>query len=327
MSGSDKLAPHLTLHQVEKIFDEADTDRSGLLDIVEFIRCIEKVLDQGFHEQLQTQGAWLQKSLTWFKELCEKDVIRKMMLILVILEIWLFSYYSLWSQEAILDALLGVATVIHLLEVLIKIMAYGAGEYWFYSRSTSYVVKASERAEKEFAHRWDVATLAVTAILLAIVFPSAQARSDVYRFTLSIPLVRIFSLVKRTRKLIFTLYQVLPSFLSLFALLLLTMYIYGIYGMLLFSQKFDTILQDRAPDAHFDSLGGSMLALFQLFVGTHWQQVMYASIMATSWSVTWYFVTYVVIVTLLFSNLFVGVILAIFESVKDHGAFAQAKSR
>src|SRR5689334_20755651 len=87
--------------------------------------------------------------------------------------------------------------------------------------------------------------------------------------------------------------KILPSWLfsrSCFAFSLT-----GIYGMLLFSGKFDTILQDRvriftnslefehhslfclltkAPDAHFDSLGGSMLALFQLFVGTRWQQVM-----------------------------------------------------
>jgi hypothetical protein len=53
----------------------------------------------------------------------------------------------------------------------------------------------------------------------------------------------------------------------------------------------------------FDTLGMALLLLFQMFTGEGWHDIMYAGQNVTGLSHAWYFVTYVVIATLLFSNL------------------------
>jgi len=93
------------------------------------------------------------------------------------------------------------------------------------------------------------------------------------------------------------------------------MYIYGIVGVGLFSGKYSLLLESERPDRSFDTLPFALLALFEWLCGQDWNGVMYSYIYATNLFSALYFISYILIVTLLFVNLFTGVVLDTFQHI------------
>jgi hypothetical protein len=94
------------------------------------------------------------------------------------------------------------------------------------------------------------------------------------RFVLTLPIVRLFGLNKRTRHLVFTMAKVLPQFYSLLTLLFIVVYIYGKYGVFLFSNRLERALQDETGHLTFDDMSSAMLILFQMLTGDSLSEVM-----------------------------------------------------
>jgi hypothetical protein len=89
------------------------------------------------------------------------------------------------------------------------------------------------------------------------------------RFGLGLLVIRIFTQVASNRKLIYPIFTsiFLKQFGNLFVLLLLVMYLYSIYGTLLFAGVLNpAVLGDETPRGNFDSLSSSMITLFNLIV-------------------------------------------------------------
>merc|ERR1712176_1015621 len=61
--------------------------------------------------------------------------------------------------------------------------------------------------------------------------------------------------------------------------------------------------------------GSSMLTLLQLMVGEGWHEIMYLNVIATRIEYSLYFILYIVIVTLIISNIFVGLFLSEIEGL------------
>lgn len=97
-------------------------------------------------------------------------------------------------------------------------------------------------------------------------FPST---GDYLRAAMTFPILRLFTQVDSTLLLVYTIIVILPQFTNLFILLILVFYVFGIYGILLFKDKFK-ILHDQAPGGTFDSLRSAFVSEFQLFVGQSW---------------------------------------------------------
>ena len=69
-----------------------------------------------------------------------------------------------------------------------------------------------------------------------------------------------------------------------------------------------------------------MLLLFQLLVGEGWHDVMYAACEIQGWSIATYYIAYVMIVTVLVTNLVFGVILDAFQkTLEDEEEETKAK--
>ncbi len=88
-------------------------------------------------------------------------------------------------------------------------------------------------------------------------------------------------------------------------LLLILIYIYAILGVSLFSQN---------DPQHFGSLGKSMLSLFQITTLEGWADILYQQIRAETptvpaWGAILYFVTYILLGTMIMLNLFIGIVL------------------
>ena len=94
------------------------------------------------------------------------------------------------------------------------------------------------------------------------------------------------------------------------------MYGYARVGCTLFGDnKTDVVTQgvyDQADaiKTNFNSLSYSMLALLQLMVGEGWHELLYYNVIATHQAASFYFIGYITAVTIIISNVFVGLFLA-----------------
>merc|ERR1712228_437469 len=107
---------------------------------------------------------------------------------------------------------------------------------------------------------------------------------------------------------------------NLLAFWFIFMFIWARIGCTLFATKTEIVLDEiyqTAADARFDTLGSSILTLLQLMVGEGWHEIMYLNIIATRIEYSVYFVAYIVIVTLIISNIFVGLFLSKIEGVDN----------
>jgi hypothetical protein len=125
---------------------------------------------------------------------------------------------------------------------------------------------------QEFANRLDF-FIVIVSFLLFVISRSINGgiafddSEDSYRFAMTFPVLRVFTQVKSSLLLMYTLGVIIPQFTSLFILLFLLFYFYAVYGVLFLRGLFESVLQTAAPDGNFDSLTDAFLCLFQLFTG------------------------------------------------------------
>jgi len=138
-------------------------------------------------------------------------------------------------------------------------------------------------------------------------FGLAFAPESAARFVITLPILRVFTQVGRTRQIIYTLFKVIPTFASLFVLLMTVFYIYGVYGTVNFSGKFVLSIDD-VPESNFETLGATFVTLFEMFVGET-AGTTYAIVDVVGFNAVFYFLTFTIIVVVLFANLFFSLIL------------------
>jgi Ion transport protein/Methyl-accepting chemotaxis protein-like, first PDC sensor domain len=207
---------------------------------------------------------------------------------------------------------------VHWIEIGLRIYTYGFREFWFYGKFHH----GSENRYQQTSHRFDTVLLIVCVLGFGVAWSLAEGNisfatdNDKLRFTIvtTLPILRIFHLIRRLRRLFFTLVRILPKFVDLFTLLSVIFLVYGILGVYLFAGKFNELLQDDAPPGNFDSLSNALQSLFQMLVGEAWADLMYAGILVTrDFVAAWYFISFICIATLLFVNIFIGLVLESFQ--------------
>ncbi|MGM8363908.1 ion transporter [Virgibacillus sp. W0181] len=122
--------------------------------------------------------------------------------------------------------------------------------------------------------------------------------------------LRAISIIPSLRRMVNALLLTIPSMGTIFLLLGLFFYIYGVMGTFLF--------RSIAP-AYFGTLHDSLLTLFQVVTLESWASGVMRPILAedpTSW---WFFVTFILIGTFVIFNLFVGVIVNNVEEANQEG--------
>eukprot|EP01084_Bolivina_argentea_P246427 412414_1 len=128
-------------------------------------------------------------------------------------------------------------------------------------------------------------------------------------------LLRTFTLLKANQKLTYSVFTVFPQFVALLIFLGLYIISWARLGCALFGNKTAIVIEDvyeAAPGivANFNNTGYSILCLIQLMVGEGWHEIMYLNAIATSFIATIYFIIYITVVTIIISNVFVGLFLA-----------------
>lgn len=212
-----------------------------------------------------------------------------------------------WWTDARDDANSAFACV-YALEAAVKMTAFGVREYW----SSGW-------------NRFDLCVVAGAAADAVV----GDSEGAVARLVQLFRVARAFRLVKHAeglRSLLSTLVTSLPAFWNVGALVLLLFFIYAYVGVLTFgSTRRGDALNEHA---NFESFPMAMLTLFRVATNDEWVGLMrdcsdfpagcQAAGDCGSYAAYPFFVTFVVIVSMIMLNLFTAVIIENFENTQDH---------
>eukprot|EP00475_Leptophrys_vorax_P020485 TRINITY_DN2803_c0_g2_i1.p1 TRINITY_DN2803_c0_g2~~TRINITY_DN2803_c0_g2_i1.p1 ORF type:complete len:641 (+),score=166.20 TRINITY_DN2803_c0_g2_i1:115-1923(+) len=245
-----------------------------------------------------------------------------MITFLVLAQCGVLTFYGLAGvSDEFVDTVNFVFVFLFFIELCVKIYCYGLDAFLNPTRYKFPGFSHLNRPEYEVANRLDCIAILlafisnVAAMIITNNFFYASHTFAKLRFGMVFLLVRIFTQVPTTRRLIYPVFigTVLKQFLNLLFLLGLVLYIFGIYGVLFFHKQFDpAVLQGSLPPGNFNDLSQSFLELLYMLVNFD-HTVMYAAILMKDFQYAWYFISYVIIVTLLFTNIFISLILTIME--------------
>ena len=180
----------------------------------------------------------------------------------------------------LLRALDGVVLAVFVLEIVCKVGAHGRRP-WIYFRDP-----------------WNVFDFAVVAVCL---LPSQAEQAAVFRLARVLRVLRLVTAVPRLQLLVAALLRSLPSMSYVALLLAVLFYVYAVLGVSAFRQT---------DPAHFGSLGGAALTLFQVVTLEGWADVMRIQLEAgkSVAATVAYFVSFILLGTMVTLNLLIGVI-------------------
>ena len=182
-------------------------------------------------------------------------------------------------------------------EIMVKIAAVGS-KPWRY-----------------FQDPWNVFDFSVVALCL---MPIGGNYISVLRLVRTLRLLRLLTVLPKLQLIVGALLKSIPSIGYVSLLLGLHFYIYAVLGVFLFGTN---------DPMHFGSLGKSMLTLFQVLTLEGWADIMRTQIygcaefgydsfqdlctltMPSPISASIYFVTFIIVGTMIILNLFIGVIM------------------
>jgi voltage-gated sodium channel len=188
----------------------------------------------------------------------------------------LMAVYGPW-----LHAIDRVVLAIFAAEVAIKLLAR-APRWWTY-----------------FADPWNVFDFIIVAVCF---LPAAHAPfAAVLRLARIVRVLRLVTALPKLQILVGALLKSLPSMGYVGLLLGLLFYIYGVLGVNLFG---------AADTVHFGTLGRTLLTLFQIVTLEGWADLMRPLAEGGhAWSAPAYFVSFILLGTMIMLNLFIGVIM------------------
>jgi len=191
-----------------------------------------------------------------------------------------------------------------------------------------------------FSHRWDFAltTIAFLGYVALLTIYIAKNKAIVMKnyswirvFPASI-LIRFFFRWQVSKELCFMLRSGAKIVLNLLILMLCIFFIFGVVGVTFFKNglKNASVEDDGIPEyaldyANFDTLGNSFILLTQAFLGEAFHELL--TVTRTCWSKTtgedenwdgnWFIIIFFFLMSVLFNNLFFGLLLNIFSDLYE----------
>ncbi|WP_109853480.1 ion transporter [Aquimarina sp. AU58] len=209
------------------------------------------------------------------------------------------------EHEIVLEVLNEIILGVFIIEIVVKVIAEGR-KPWLY-----------------FTDGWNVFDFIIVA---AAFLPFGGSSIAILRLLRLLRVLKLIKALPKLQMLVGALLKSIPSMGYVSILLLLLFYIYAVAGVFFFSEN-DPI--------HFQDLQRSMLSLFRIVTLEDWTDIMYINMFgcenygydgnmnlcinsksALVLSVT-YFVSFVLIGTMIFLNLFIGVIMNGMDDAKN----------
>eukprot|EP00736_Rhodelphis_marinus_P005615 Rmarinus@m.11636 len=259
-----------------------------------------------------------------YVEATNSSLVRSISQVLVIVYIWCLCVSTYFNAKS-MGSIFFIMLFCQVGELFFRVLVYGFVGYWFTEDRS-----AGPRFEK-VCRRVDFLTVAVALISFSIeslnTGSGAFPESNVARALISLPALRLFSVFLGARYLVFGIMFVLPGMASLVVLLLAVLYIFAALGCICFAGMFDylPLRVYQNPSANFNSLEASATTLLQLMGGESWSDTMYAAVDATGQlNYSLFFIVYIIVITLLFVNLFIGVVCDAYNLTVDQNKIQES---
>jgi voltage-gated sodium channel len=158
-------------------------------------------------------------------------------------------------------------------------------------------MSAAENLKEFFSDRWNVFDFIIVAITLIPLEDTALA--PIARLLRVFRVLRLLTSRPELKDIIDMLIGAIPAIIDIALLMFIIFYIYAVTGNFLFADAKSGLWSDFLV---------AMLTLFRILTFEDWTDVMYEAMEINSWA--WvYFVTFVIIASFVFLNLFVAVII------------------
>lgn len=154
-----------------------------------------------------------------------------------------------------------------------------------------------------FRDPWNIFDFAIVVFAL---LPAGGQFATVARLARLMRVVRLVSIFPELRLIVGTMLRSLSSMGNVILLLGLVMYVYGVLGYHLFSQ--------RDPE-NWGNLGLSLLTLFEILTLEGWVELQNIGMEESSW-VWLFYASYVMLAVFIVVNLFIAVVINNLETVK-----------
>eukprot|EP01083_Nonionella_stella_P056982 149783_1 len=302
------IHPEYPQKYIAEIFDILDVEeQDDRLVLKEFVDGIEeftlrRIVD---YRISKTGPSMIYKFL-------RSDLWEQFNMIVIMTHILVMSLYGVMDDPQFHDLVALGFLAYFMIETFVRALVYGFNEFWdwaYYHKPGLYQM---------YSHRGDVCIIGMTFCAYAI---NVYSSGSMYlgdtpraRLVLCIPILRAFTRPSRTRFLVFSFIQILPLFTSIVSLMLVVMFVYTIIGTTLFYGTMSA-LNEGNPDWNFDTFSNALVALMMCWTGESNDAVMNDAVRAGGLKLAIFFNTYCIIVFLLFSNLFIGLVLSVFALI------------
>ena len=200
-----------------------------------------------------------------------------------------------------------VFTAVFTVEVVVKLIALGVRPYF-----------------RDGANAFDFVIVVVSLASL-----EAASEGGVFSALRAFRLFKIFRLLQvgDLRVLLDSISFTVTTIGDYVILLMLFVYVFALLGMSLFAgnMKFDErgycdLKNGTPPRAHFDTIGASLMTIFQVLMNEKWTEVMFSAFRCVSIPTSAvYFVVLVLSVNIVMLKLFLAILLGNFEKARTFG--------
>jgi voltage-gated sodium channel len=190
------------------------------------------------------------------------------------------------AQSVLLHALNDAFFAVFVVELAIRIIAHG------------------RRPREFFRSGWNVFDFFV---IVAAFVPGVRENATLLRLVRLARIVRVVRLLPDLRVLVLAVARSVPAVASLFVMGLVTVYLYGMVGWLLFA--------DGLPE-EFGTVGDAMLTMFVALTGENLPDLLAKGPEVSSWAVP-FFLSYAIAGGLLLLNILIGIVINSMEEARE----------
>ena len=304
--------PKMSMERACFLFKTMDHDGDNTIDLLEFFDILEIMryeIEESSLEKRTTKwtecGTLSVPALArladapwfgWFINTC---------IVLNVLILCLYRSGMSQSELSLYERLDVVFVIIFTCEQVIKFIGYGRTAYW-----------------SDTWNRYDLGILVLSLMATGLELFSDDDNKSASSIFVSLRVLRLFRTL-RTLRLINTARQfetLMQTFLHLGRVIIpisvcivVAFYSYAILGMELFGGKLSPSQVPGAdPYTDFETFPRTLLAIFQLFTTSNWHEIMYTAREGAGKASALYFVSFFIVMILLFNNILLAITYEIF---------------
>eukprot|EP00164_Ancoracysta_twista_P001511 GFYU01001981.1.p1 GENE.GFYU01001981.1~~GFYU01001981.1.p1 ORF type:complete len:1859 (-),score=537.10 GFYU01001981.1:437-6013(-) len=283
----------ITSSEVETRFKDVDVDGSGYVDLFEFFDLCDALIIS--HEPVYDLPNPRPINF-FFRSIIASDIFHWSMLLICVTHMGILALYGSVENKDALDSCNYVIVFWYVVELGWKWLAWGWKKLWYDSTFNKFDVS--------------IVVSSLTGLCFAWMFYDGD--NTTWRLLFVIPAFRCVTVIRPTRKLVGTIFKIIPPFSNIMTVFLVIGYAYAVIGMELYATSFRFLDPDLKKHINFDDFASGVRALLQLFSAAAWGDIMWAAITTTSLFSVFFFLSFQFICVLMV-NLFVSLVIDAFN--------------